>query len=166
MKGLHSILMEVIEDLRSIGINAQEPEELRINTRLSTSMGRCIRSTGKKNQFLIELNPRLLQQGDTQMLKDVMAHELIHTLPACFDHSVVFQTVAGLLNESGLGYNVHVRYDPNLYQSGGIRIERTPRYVLECLRCKKRFYRTRWCSSIEHPENYRCRCGGNMKRIR
>lgn len=38
------------------------------------------------------------------------------------------------------------------------------RYLVVCTRCGAQFRRSRKSRLVEHPERYRCRCGGRLER--
>ena len=43
---------------------------------------------------------------------------------------------------------------------------RESRYMLRCVRCGREFRRERQSRIIQHPERYRCTCGGTLERVR
>ena len=43
---------------------------------------------------------------------------------------------------------------------------RTDRYMVRCVRCGREFCREKQSKLIQHPEFYRCGCGGKIERVR
>ena len=49
-------------------------------------------------------------------------------------------------------------------QELGVAESRPARYRLVCTRCGAELTRCRRSPLVEHPERYRCRCGGRLRR--
>lgn len=41
-----------------------------------------------------------------------------------------------------------------------------PKYLLQCIKCGKKFGRERMSETIKNPSKYRCPCGGRLNRLR
>ena len=108
------------------------------------TLGRCYSMYG---MFRISLSKYLLECSE-QLIKNVIAHEIIHTVPYCFNHGRNFQYYANLVNYK-LGYNVEVRNTNKEFNP--------PRkYKLTCLECGKVYYRDRLNQRYVANEVYRC----------
>ena len=58
--------------------------------------------------------------------------------------------------------------DDTSYEEKGVkdnRVKPTYRYVLKCESCGREVLRQKKCAVVEHPEHYRCECGGKLIRI-
>lgn len=129
--------------------------------RCTRSLGRCRRQLGRDGHtpvYTITIS-RYIDTLSLQEIKDVMMHELIHTIPGCFNHSAQFTRFADMINhKSQQIYHVQTRYKGSTFQ------QNTPyKYVIECSHCGQRLYRTRKSTITEHPGRYRCTCGGKFQ---
>ena len=100
---------------------------------------------------MIEVSKHLLK-CNRYLIKNVIAHELIHTVQGCFNHGYMFRAYANKLNR--LGYNVEIKNNDKQF---GQNIQY--KYKLTCLKCGKVFYRHRLAKGdIRHSS-----CGGKIK---
>lgn len=56
-----------------------------------------------------------------------------------------------------------------LYLDGGEALpepETAPKYILQCRKCGAEIPRMKKSRAVMHPSQYRCRCGGSLKRIK
>ena len=79
---------KVRRDLEARKVPIGKVEKIRFNPRLRSTMGRCAR---KGERFEIEINPTMADASRIQMIDDVIAHELIHTIHNCQNHSTRFR---------------------------------------------------------------------------
>ncbi len=157
------LLQLVKEQAIAAGIPVSENTDphVKINTRAKTRFGQCIKRNGR---YTIELSSILLTAPELSC-RQTIAHELIHTCPDCGDHGAVFKKYADILNRR-YGYSIS---RTNTAQEMGVTVEKRERpinYILECQKCGQRITRSKFSSAIAHPERYRCRCGGTLKRIK
>lgn len=152
------LLQIVLAEARSIGIpvSHQIDPHVRINRRAATRFGCCMKRQGR---FIIELSERLLLSEEIAC-RQTLAHEVLHTCPNCQNHQACWRTYAMAMND-------HFGYSIRRTQSGeelGVEPFGMPRYLLECQQCGAQLRRMRRSSLIDHPERYRCRCGGTLLR--
>lgn len=170
---LKRLFQSVQSELRAIGVPIRQVRNVSINRRLKTSLGRCgldlpIHTGLDTVTFHIELSAGLLEKKHLGMLKDVIAHELIHTAPGCMNHSSEFQYWAEHVNENLDGYNVHTKMEFADYglESCAKLYKEEATYLVRCPNCHAEIYRKRHCSVVDHPERYRCaRCGSKLERV-
>lgn len=141
--------------------------EISVNPRLTRSLARCLQAPEEpEGCFKIELSNQATALEDPKMLGDVIAHELIHTIPGCFNHSPNFKFMAEYARLKG--YDVQTRFSYERYGLENPNAKKTEdyKYIVECQRCHQQIRRVRMSKLIEHPEQYRCTlCGGTFKRI-
>ena len=100
--------------------------------------------------------------GSRERCMETLAHELLHTCWGCGNHGKRWKTYAARMN-AAYGYEIQ-RAATN--EKMGVAPAREVKYVIQCQRCGQRFERLRASQFTRRPEDYRCRCGGQLKRIR
>ena len=124
--------------------------------------GRC-RPVG--SSYIIELNPIMLKFGKDgkKFIEDVVAHELVHTLPHCLNHGNEFHRMANKVKRL-MGYEIGTSMDDDaseyLYK---YLLDDKPNYKLVCDKCKREIPFNRLNNYIKYPEDYKDNCGGSFK---
>lgn len=149
---LKSLFSEVMSDMDSLCIPYSKKLSFRINSRAVRRRGACKKKDGG---FVIELSVHCLNDPD-QEIKNVIAHELIHTCKNCFNHGTAFKQYMELINTKG--YSVSTTYT-----SEAPEIEQNAKYKIVCKSCGNTIYRMRMSEIIKHPQNYKCTCGGQLE---
>ena len=111
--------------------------------------GRCKQ---RGSRFYIYLSQYLDNCTDHQ-IKEVIAHELIHTCKFCMNHGDDFQIYANKLFNYGycvLGNN---------YKQFGDAIKECFKYVYTCPKCGKEFPRQRRLNL----DKWKCKCGSKLE---
>ncbi len=165
---LNRLFEQVKEEAGQLGIPFARNilPEIRINSRARKRYG-CCKSTRKgfRKTYEIEIARVVLDCGE-EKIREILAHELLHTCRGCDNHGVLWKNYAKAMN-SAYGYNIKRTGKP---EELGIKQDfhkpLTERYALVCEKCGTRIGRTRMSPLIKHPENYRCRCGGRLKRVK
>lgn len=154
MNDFDALLPRVLEQARALGIpvSGRIAPHVRVNRRAATRLGCCIR---QGREFTIELSARLLE-ADERACRQTLAHEVLHTCPGCGNHGAVWKGYAARMN-AAYGYEIA--------RTGSAAGEKPPRYLLVCRGCGAQFQRMRRSPLVEHPERYRCKCGGYLTRI-
>ena len=155
--GWDGLLARVIAQARAVGIPISEAiaPQVAVNTRAKTRFGAC-RSSGGRHQ--IELSALLEGAGEWAVCQ-VLAHEILHTCPGCANHGARWQKWAGRMNQV---YGYHISRTDS-FAALGVEDTRPVRYVLVCQGCGTKIRRMKRSALVEHPERYRCRCGGRLK---
>ena len=159
MNDFDALLTRVLDQARALGIPVSEriAPHVRVNRRAVTRFGCCIR--GKDGGFLIELSQRLLEAEERACLQ-TLAHEALHTCPGCRNHGAAWKCYARQMN-GAYGYAIA--------RTGSCRELGVPdlkpvNHLVECQACGARFERARESRLVQHPEHYRCKCGGRLVR--
>ena len=154
---INELLAEVIEQARALGIPVSEDivPEVRLNRRATGRFGCCIR---RAEIYTIELSERLLKARETAV-RQTLAHEVLHTCRGCANHGARWKSYAARMNEA-YGYAI-ARTDT--CEKLGVEDTVQARYLVVCTRCGAQFRRSRKSRLVEHPERYRCRCGGTLE---
>ena len=157
MNDFDALLVRVLDQARAlkIPVSAQIRPHVTVNRRAVTRFGCCIR---RGEAFEIELSQRLLEAAEGACLQ-TLAHEALHTCPGCRDHGQRWKAYAARMN-AAYGYAI-ARTDT--CEKLGVEDTVQARYLVVCTRCGAQFRRSRKSKLVEHPERYRCRCGGTLE---
>lgn len=129
--------------------------QVRLNRRARTRFGCCIRREGR---CTIELSAKLAEQGSEEAILQVLAHEVLHTCYGCANHGARWQGYAQRMNTA---YGLNIRRTDS-FSALGIEDNRPVRYWVVCARCGRRIPRMKRSPLVDHPERYRCPCGGAL----
>lgn len=165
MKDLLKLADQCRNDLLSVGIRCGNVRSLSVNSRAKARWGLCKRIA--RNTFEIQIAESLLQDHVTdQAAKDTIAHELLHTVPGCLSHTGKWKQLADRVNRLLPQYQIKVK---SSFEEKGLednRPVRECRYILKCQKCGREIHRQKKSMVVEHPEHYRCTCGGRLVRIK
>ncbi len=150
------LLERVIAQARALGIPVSRSivPQVRLNSRATGRFGCCIRKNGV---YTIELSSRLLEAEERAVMQ-TLAHEVLHTCWGCANHGPRWKGYAARMN-AACGWDI-ARTDS--CEKLGVPDTAKVRYVLVCSRCGAQIKRSRRSALVEHPERYRCRCGGTL----
>ena len=171
MVRLEELFKEVTEEVRGVGI----PVSARIvgpviNTRAKARFGCC--KAGKKTigpvSYTIEISSAVLA-ADEKFIKEIIAHELLHTCKGCMNHGKKWKQYTETLH-AAYGYNIT---RTSTYESLGLERPESAsssgqpqgyKYRLVCQNCGGEILRKKMCKVVANPGNYRCgKCGGHLK---
>ena len=154
---IDKLLARVIAQARAVRIPVSEHicPQVRLNRRARTRFGCCIRQGGT---YIIELSARLAEEGSENAILQVLAHEALHTCYGCANHGKRWKSYAARMN-TAYGYDIS-RTDR--FEDLGLADERPVRYWVVCVKCGRRIPRMKKSPLVEHPERYRCTCGGTL----
>ena len=151
------LLARVIAQAKAVKIPVSDRvcPQVRLNRRARTRFGCCVRQGGT---YIIELSARLARDGSEDAVMQVLAHEVLHTCYGCSNHGRRWKGYAARMN-AAWGY--HISRTDN-FEDLGMEDDRPVRYWVVCTRCGRRTPRMKRSPLVDHPERYRCRCGGTL----
>lgn len=157
-KYIDGLLALAVAQARAVKIPVSREIEphVRLNRRARTRFGCCVRRDGR---YAIELSAQLAEQGGEGAILQVLAHEVLHTCYGCSNHGQRWRGYAQRMNDA---YGYHIRRTDN-YGELGIEDDRPVRYWVVCAQCGRRFPRMKRSPLVDHPERYRCACGGVLR---
>lgn len=170
MNYIKDLYEKVIKEAKQldIPISNKLKEDVIINNRAKSRFGCCKKiKKGSKEIYEIELSYRLMN-CEEKVIKQTLAHEILHTCPGCDNHGNTWKSYAKKMNDV-YGYNIK-RTDTS--ENLGIKNESLIKeslkanYILVCKKCGTKFSRTRMSNLVKHPSNYRCKCGGALERVK
>jgi len=155
---LNEILEVVINEAQEVNIPVSFyiNREVKINTRAKKRMGCCLK---KGNEYIIEISSFVID-CEEKLIKEILAHEIIHTCDGCFNHGSLWKTYVKRMNYI-YGYNIKTRsssedlgkkYKENINY----------KYVIKCEKCGKEIYRLKKSKLVTQTKYYRCKCGGKL----
>lgn len=155
-KYLDGLLARVMEEARAAGIpiSGQIDPVVRVNRRARTRFGCCVQKNGR---YYIEIAAQMLDTDEASICQ-VLAHEVLHTCRGCANHGQRWKGYAARMN--GLyGYEI-TRTDS--FEKLGLEDTRPVKFMVVCQSCGRRMPRMKRSPLVDHPERYRCRCGGRL----
>jgi len=168
-KRLNTLLKTVIQDALVAGlpVNVKDIDPcIKINNR-TTSIGLC-KYSEKKNEYpwTIFFSSYFFSIPDSK-IKNTLMHELIHTLPNCFNHQTDFKHYMYRVNAKtnlSMVYHIGVKNNDeeisklcNKKREEKFGINNMVTLTCEC-GCEIRIKKTR--KAAKHPEQYKCKKHG------
>ena len=155
---IDKLLARVIAQARAVKIPVSDRicPQVRLNRRARTRFGCCIRKGGA---YTIELSAQLAREGSVDAVLQVLAHEVLHTCYGCSNHGKRWKGYAAKMN-AAYGYTIS-RTDR--FEDLGVEDDRPVRYWVVCTQCGWQIPRMKRSPLVDHPERYRCRCGGTLR---
>ena len=147
--------MTVISEAKALNIPVSDEidSKVAVNSRAVRRFGCCI---VKDNKFYIEISSKLLDAPE-QMRKQTLAHEILHTCPDARITEIGGNSMPKM--NSAYGYNIS---RATTHEQLGIDDTVSYRYLLKCQNCGAEIKRMRRSKLTDHPELYRCKCGGKL----
>ena len=139
-----------------IPVSGEIDPHVRLNRRARTRFGCCVRRDGR---YTIELSAQLAREGSEDAVLQVLAHEVLHTCYGCSNHGARWKGYAQRMNAA---YGCHISRTDNFAELG-LEDNRPVRYYVVCQRCGRRIPRMKRSPLVDHPERYRCTCGGPLR---
>ncbi len=130
--------------------------QVQINRRARTRFGCCLRRDGR---YTVELSAQLAEEGGERAVLQVLAHEVLHTCPGCSNHGPRWRSYAQRMNAA---YGLDIRRADS-FAALGMEDSRPVRYWVVCGQCGRRIPRMKRSPLVDHPERYRCACGGALR---
>ena len=173
---LNELLIEVISQAKNLGIpvSSQIKNEVVVNQRARSRFGCCkiIQTPSLKSQHGVKIEKQIpkymieisvaLSEAPIEAIKEVLAHEVLHTTLGGDSHTGNWKKYAKMMNQN-YGYNIKRTNSP---ESLGVILPREKplaKYLIVCQKCGMTQGRSRISKVIKHPSLYRCKCGGKLK---
>lgn len=162
---IEDLMKECIDDMASIGVEiSPDIIGVKINKRAKQRLGCCreIRKPWGK-EYVIEIS-HMLKDDKDKLIKDIIYHELLHTVPGCMNHGEKWKKLAKR-TKLYLGADVKSRTD--YFKENRKLAENLYKYVIKCEGCGRETYRMRNCDLTKNIKDYRCgKCGGKLKVVK
>ena len=158
------LLKRVISEAKASGIPVSRriSTEVCSNARAKKRFAACRK---KGRDFYIEINERLLSgEIPEEKIREILAHEVIHTCRGCFDHGEKWKTYARIMKEDW-GYEIKRTAKFNELGLEEPETKEPVRYIIRCEKCGKEIGRRRKSRLVTHTQDYRCLCGGKLRLV-
>ncbi|NBI64508.1 sprT domain-containing protein [Clostridiales bacterium] len=154
-------MAQIIAECRLIHIPVSQyiDPRITINTRARSRFAACKKIKGPY-KYEIEVGEMLLQ-ADIKWIKNILAHEILHTCHGCYNHGQRWKTYANQMNQT-YGYEISTT---TTYERIGLERPEKKRqinYMIACRDCGQKMYRQKRSRLVTHTNEYRCKCGGKL----
>lgn len=157
-KDLNKMLSTAIEQVTSLGLNPSPIDETIYLTRATKTYGKCERIDGG---FAIHVS-KYFKDNDEGELMNMLVHEVLHTVPNCFDHGKSWKSAAELANKT-FGYNISRLSNFKMNGMSESQKEVMYKYIIVCEDCGNELRRQRKSKLVTNVEKYTCgACGGRL----
>ena len=161
MRNVVDYAIDCMDKLDRIGIPYGNIVEVTVNTRATRRFGQCRRLPS--GDFTINISDILLDErnSDTQLIQ-TMFHEILHTIPGCFNHGKEWQRYADIVNR---------QYGTNVARTSSaanltVQKEVYYKYRFVCENCGQEVKRQRESDFVKHYKSYTCGCcGGHFQKV-
>lgn len=143
----------------NIPISTNIDPNIIINRRARSRFAACKRKGAYL--YIIEVGEALLQ-AERCAVKNILAHEILHTCYGCYNHGKRWKFYADKMNRT---YGYHIT-TTTTYEELGLEVpdrKKTIHYVIVCQKCGHKFYRQKKSKLVTETDQYRCKCGGKLK---
>lgn len=160
---IEKYMKEVIAECHSacIPISSRISPYTVINRRAHSRFAACKRQTKfTGTNYIIEIGEALLKT-DKRTVKNILAHEILHTCIGCYNHGKKWKMYAAKMNQI---YGYQIKTTATYRELGLQEPERKRKinYIITCEKCGNVIYRQRKSRLIVNTNHYRCRCGGKL----
>lgn len=159
---LQDLFKKAITQVKDAGIPVPDDKIApicRVNTRATSFWGKCHKTKGT---FWVEVVEELLTVKEKDIM-NTLVHEVLHTCKDCMNHGPQWKAYANIMNQK-YGYNI--KRTTSAEEKDIVRTDDDYKYIIQCEKCKTKIHRQKTSRLIQHPNYYRCKCGGKLNRIK
>lgn len=96
---MNEMLKEAVARFKQLGYKVGKVVELDVSRRYSNAWAKCIWHGSRYDKsFTITVSDRLFR-ANKESVRDIIHHEVLHTIPGCFNHGNMFKNAAGHCNK-------------------------------------------------------------------
>jgi hypothetical protein len=95
---MNEMLNQAVTRLKSLGYKVGKIDDLGVSFRYSRAWAKCSWTTRYAKSFTITVSNRLFK-ANKESVRDIIHHEVIHTIPGCFNHGRIFKNVVSHCNK-------------------------------------------------------------------
>lgn len=153
MYDLEKIYEDVRCDIDRIGIKPGYIRSVHTKDGVHSFLARCKKYTEAYNAssisdaYEIEVCSWVLESLELTEIRDIMAHEILHTCDGAFSHGPEWKRLASILNKQ-LGYDIQRTKKTSAFPE--------KKYKVVCQNCGYVIQRNRRSKVVKHPELFLC----------
>jgi hypothetical protein len=96
---MNEMLNQAVARLKTLGYKVGKVVDLEVSYRYSRAWAKCNWNRPRYDKtFTIIVSDRLFK-ANKESVRDIIHHEVIHTIPGCFNHGTMFKNAAGHCNK-------------------------------------------------------------------
>jgi hypothetical protein len=96
---MNEMLNQAVTRLKTLGYKVGKVVDLEVSYRYSRAWAKCNWNRPRYDKtFTIIVSDRLFK-ANKESVRDIIHHEVIHTIPGCFNHGTMFKNAAGHCNK-------------------------------------------------------------------
>jgi hypothetical protein len=96
---MNEMLNQAVTRLKTLGYKVGKVVDLEVSYRYSRAWAKCKWNRPRYDKtFTIIVSDRLFK-ANKESVRDIIHHEVIHTIPGCFNHGTMFKNAAGHCNK-------------------------------------------------------------------
>ena len=154
---------EVLEMFKQVGLADKLPDSftVRLNPKLSRAIGKCkLREEGYIIEFASRYFEGYVEHNMHDKILNTLVHEFCHSLHDGMNHGEQWKRYANRFNNK---YNLGIT---RLAESDQVvkEISKKDKVEIYCNDCGKIIYVTTRHGVYKNPSNYRCKCGGSLRK--
>lgn len=161
---LNAMFNKALKIADECGLKYGTITEIKINSRLTRTLGVC--NPGPNETYWIEVNKNVLEKCNDDFIMETILHEIVHTCPGCWNHGKEFKETGMQITRKYPQFKITRTANAQAACADGIRFNPKEKYVLKCEKCKREFSYSRMTKAVKYPWAYRCKCGGDLVRIK
>lgn len=129
-----------------------------VNTRAHSRFGKTRKKMGV---YSINVNVDLLdERNPVSALHNTIIHELLHTCPNCMNHGEPWKRWALKVN---CKYGMNIKRTSSVQEIGlEVFTKKKANWIVTCNRCRHEYIYQRAGKVVQHPERFKCVCGGAL----
>lgn len=151
---INNLLQEIKQEAKNINIPVGNIDPcVKINNRTTKRLGMCSK---RGNYYYIQISSYILE--NLEAVKEVLAHEILHTAPDCFNHGNLWKRYGNMMSRR-YGYNIARTIDIACYSI----TQPISQYTIKCQRCGQEIHRQKKSNLVTNTNLYRCgKCKGKL----
>jgi hypothetical protein len=128
---MNKMLAHAVKRFKQLGYNVGNVLYLDVSSRYSRAWAKCTwKSPRYDKTFTITVSDRLFKANKVSV-RDIIYHEVIHTIPGCFNHGPMFKRAAKNCNTKyGTNISVTASEAEVYYGKGSVQVKEYTEYIL------------------------------------
>lgn len=131
-----------------------------ISKRLRKAFGNTkLKIRGSEKEYKIQIADFLVREGSEEYVKNVIAHEYLHTCPDCMNHGEIWKAWAQKVSDA-FSVTVYGNYNDAGFSKAALQEikekREKPKYVVFCADCGHEWQYKRYSKVLQNINNCKC----------